>query len=224
VLSFSVFGIDMGESRKFEVVPYLSALSREKRTALLTALRAVAPSLNVWQFAQSVSERAGLEAGDVQQLCLEFSGWFTLVSDDSKFFQGIPNYLITGLAEPPEELKGSEAELRDYIREILQCDRTLGVTLKANEVMWREERVYNSAAVTTEVRPIYGTDPSGIPESAVIIHQLRLSYRSAVGESSLFVAMNIDQLAALQRALERAIRKENTLLRAAAYQYLGKER
>ena len=217
-------GSDMGESKKFEVVPFLSGLSREKRAALLTALRAVPPSLNVWQFAQSVAERAGLQAVDIHQFCMEFSGWFTLVSDDSKFFQGIPNFLITGLAEPPEELKGSDAELRDYIREILQCDRTLGVTLKANEVMWREERVYNSAAVTTEVRPIYGTDPLGIPESAVIIHQLRLSYRSVAGESSLFVAMNIDQLAALQRALERAIRKENTLVRAAAYQYLGKER
>jgi hypothetical protein len=214
----------MAESTEFDVARYLSGLTREKRAALLTGLRSTMPSINIWQFASNVAKRADLDDADVHKLCLEFSSYFRLVNDDPKFFQAVPNYVATGYAEPVEEPKGSVAELRDFVREILQCDRSLGVTLKANEVMWREERVYNAGAITTEVRPIYGTDPADTPENAVIVHQLRLAYRTAGSEASLFVAMNLEQLVALQRVLERAIQKENTLVRAGAYQYLGKER
>jgi hypothetical protein len=88
---------------------------------------------------------------------------------------------------------------------------TLTLTAKALDVSAADERIYHSCRIVTDVRPIFGDDPSKPPVSAVIVHSLQVTYYKDNRIESTHVALDDDDLMKLKEVVDRASSKAASL-------------
>jgi hypothetical protein len=130
---------------------------------------------------------------------------------------------------PPEELAGQvfrallEAGIDDksLLRESEQSFRqrlvrffeleTLLISAKAAGILQSHENLFCSARILTDVRPVFGSDPRVVPNSAVIVHMLNLSFHHEGEIKELYIAMDTLDIGLLREALDRAELKSESL-------------
>ena len=102
--------------------------------------------------------------------------------------------------------------LRKFLVAALSLENTVGTAAKAGYVLTQHERIFSSARVLTDVRPIFHQDISEKPGSALIIHMLRMTQRDNHGHlTDEYFALDSNDIRKLRALIERAIKKEETL-------------
>lgn len=190
------------------------------RERLVAALESTPPELFVRPFAAAVAHRAGSDAKFVEELLFFLAEWFALLSENPVEYLG---RIVEFLAKPPEGefRKGEELEvLQGQWRRVMTADATVGVTLKAFDLLRRQANAYQKAATTTEIRPVYLTDPTKAPQHAIVLHQLHVTYHTEYGAQTVHIAIDKASVAALIDVLQRALIKEQTLVDQKAYDFL----
>jgi hypothetical protein len=93
------------------------------------------------------------------------------------------------------------------------------VTAKAMLVMIEHDRVFSSARVFSELRPVFA-DSSLTPKAFVGVHQLKLEFQRNISQESqreaIFVAMDRTDLMSLRDVIDRAIAKHDALREVAS--------
>lgn len=195
-------------------------LADADRERLVAAFEHTEPQLFVRPFASAVAQHAIAGEKFVEELCFFLAEWFSLLSENPKAHL---DRIAEFLAGPPVGRSEHElSTLRGQWRRVMQADMTLGATLKAFYIWRRQANAYQSAATTTEIRPVYRSDVTLSPKHALVLHQLHISYLTEYGTQTTHVAMDSDSIAAMINTLERALVKEQTLIGQNAYHYLGK--
>ncbi len=113
---------------------------------------------------------------------------------------------ITGDAQRQERLVGR-------VRVLLQC-KALALLSKAVLLGGQHERLFASAQILTDVRPIFGADVEAEPdpEGAILVHTLRIHFvRGDGSHDSFLVAMADNDIEALTTVLRRATVKSDAL-------------
>ena len=101
-------------------------------------------------------------------------------------------------------------ESEDRLRSLLTADSALSVTAKAIAISSEHERVFTSARILTDLRPIFaGTPPQ--PKAAVVTHTLRIESHKEEGHTSEFFGLDVGDLRTLRDTIDRAISKEDSL-------------
>lgn len=100
---------------------------------------------------------------------------------------------------------------RTRIGVLLQAEATLGVTAKAVDLMAEHEKVYCSARVITDLRPIFSPDVTKEPTEILVVHNLRIGYHESGELCHTYFSMDASDLEDLQEMLERAVKKAKTL-------------
>jgi hypothetical protein len=72
-------------------------------------------------------------------------------------------------------------------------------------------RVFHSARILTDIRPVFGRDADVPPIGAVIAHVLKIDYFSQGDSGSLYVSLNNRDLELLRNLVDRAFTKLKTL-------------
>lgn len=114
-------------------------------------------------------------------------------------------------ANRPSVDKAGWKAVHSDLLQLLSLDDTLGVAAKASDLRSEFGHVYCSARILTDLRPIFGSDPSEPPPAAAIVHTLRLTYHEADNHRHFFVAMDQNDLRGLRRLIERALAKSASL-------------
>jgi hypothetical protein len=96
------------------------------------------------------------------------------------------------------------------LTQLLEWKASLSVTSKALEILTDAERVFYSAKVLTDVRPIFDDEGRNV-QAAVIIHNLRIHYGKDSEHHDFFVALDTNDIKELQSVLERADKKAESL-------------
>jgi hypothetical protein len=87
----------------------------------------------------------------------------------------------------------------------LLATRALAVTGKAVDLLYSNERNFLRSRIVTEIRPIFGDDPSEAPEAAIFAHRLEIEFVDPAGhERTLQFALDQEDLADLKATVERA--------------------
>lgn len=102
------------------------------------------------------------------------------------------------------------SELRERIAVLLQVPSVQQLS-KAADLLARDERVFHEARVTTDMRPIFEEDPSTVPQTAVILHNLTIVYHTSRGVEEWQVALDEADLLSLHNVVDRAVQKGRTL-------------
>lgn len=197
-------------------------LTDAERERLVAAIEQTAPELFVRPFASAVAQRAAVDAKFVEELCFFLAEWFVLLTENPGEWL---DRIVEFLARPQQDEAHSEQELetlRGQWRRVMQADTTLGATLKAFDIMRRQANAFQKAAATTEIRPVYRTDPKLAPTHAIVLHQLHITYQTEYGLQTTHVAIDSQSIHTLMNVLERALTKERTLIAQDAYHFLGK--
>ena len=199
-------------------------LEDANRERLVAALEQTPPELFVRPFAAAVAGRASAEMKSVEALCLFLMDWFAFLSENPT---GYLDRIVDFLSQPPDGESHTPQEtetLRGQWRRIMKADATVGVTLKAFDILRRQGNAYQKAATTTEIRPVYLMDPKEAPKHAILLHQLHVTYQTEYGTQTIHIAIDNMSIASLIGVLQRALIKEQTLIDQEAYDYLGKDR
>ncbi|MGH9280945.1 MAG: hypothetical protein ACRD12_23010 [Acidimicrobiales bacterium] len=88
---------------------------------------------------------------------------------------------------------------------------TIALTAKAMDIAQEHDRVFHTARVVTDIRPVYGDDATEPPFGAVITHVLRIdAFRNGRLED-YYVALDNSNLVHLRHAVDRALEKNDSL-------------
>jgi hypothetical protein len=89
---------------------------------------------------------------------------------------------------------------------------SLSVSAKAVLLQLENERRYHEARVLTDLRPVFGADPSQPPKAAIISHALRLAYHDNSNEiKEFYISLDSIDISEFIQVLVRAQEKEQTL-------------
>ncbi len=109
-------------------------------------------------------------------------------------------------------LKGKKYnETRDFFKEILTGDNSIGILSKRIFLEMENENILTKVNVITDFRPIFFSDPLIEPKYGLIKHTLGLTVQSPNGFKEYFITLNNQGLEELSRVVERARNKEKTL-------------
>jgi hypothetical protein len=124
-----------------------------------------------------------------------------------EFVSGIADSLQEAEAFPVAELPA----LKERLTKLLTL-KSMGIATKAASLKLEFERRFCSARILTDVRPVYGMDPSSQPDAVMIAHTLRVSYHDDSSElREVYITMDDDDLITLRELLDRAEKKTKSL-------------
>jgi len=105
----------------------------------------------------------------------------------------------------PEQQPGFE----QWLTRVLSS-RTITRLAKAFDIAIDYQFLFHVARILTDIRPVFADSPDDLL-GAVVTHTLKIDFYTREGHDELYVAMNDDDLAELERAVQRAKVKGESL-------------
>jgi hypothetical protein len=188
-------------------------LSTESIHHLLEALREAKPMLYISDLADHVNKKIGMNPdatrGIVRLLTRLYAARikFEMTSVDFvKEFRSAVDEEDKLRPEPEKwEIIGT------CLSDILSLDELLGVTSKALDVMIEHPNVFREARICTDIRPVFGPIPADPPSAVTLFHTLKIHYHEGNSHKEFFVALDSNDIRALQDVIHRATLKESSL-------------
>jgi hypothetical protein len=102
------------------------------------------------------------------------------------------------------------ADLRSRLAALLLIP---GVTAsaKALDLLSEHERLFLTARILTDLRPVFGEGEVATPTAALITHTLKIEYHDASGRDALYMALDDGDLEKFIEVLTRAQKKSSSL-------------
>jgi hypothetical protein len=192
-------------------------LPDEKFEAFLVALSKAGPQFNVADLAVEVANHLDLPLDLVGGVVgVLGSLYLTKNAEDIPTVAFVEQIVFPTLkrakAFSPEGVASQWERLRKFLLAALSMENTLGTAAKAGHILTQHERIFVTAGILTDIRPIFHQDVADKPEAALIIHMLRMTQRDNQGEfSDEYFALDSNDIRKIKSLIERAIKKEDTL-------------
>jgi hypothetical protein len=199
----------------------LVGLSATQSEALAAAIAKAKPTTSLSGLTAQISgAKTGLSRDELRNLIDMLASLYRLRTDLEAPASDIATALIElakdDAAFPPPR-QGWE-ELKGKLTKIFDADKTLGLTAKASELYYENERTLCPAncRILTDVRPVFLGGADTDPDSAIVQHTLKLAYHKNDELRHLYVSLDLGDIEYLQDVLERAALKEHSLRRRMA--------
>jgi hypothetical protein len=207
----------------------LVVLSPEQFEQLVSAIREARPAAAPEFFWKHVAERIPSVSSEIVESIIDELFSLNSASETS----GLPvdqfNKIILEAAVEDAKESGvpveSQTILQSRLTQLLDLKTSLALTSKALDVLTDAERVFYSAKILTDVRPVFDKAGARI-EAAVIVHNLRIHFGQDDEHRDFVVALDTGDVAKLRNVLNRADAKAKslqTMLEAAKVPYLAVE-
>lgn len=107
--------------------------------------------------------------------------------------------------------EGQEPRFRERLARVLSID-VLNVRAKAIALSNEHEHLFCTARIFTDMRPVYGDDPSAAPEAMTITHILKIHYHAAGNRMhEIYLGIGSSDIEAIREVLDRAEEKAKSL-------------
>lgn len=181
----------------------MSAKDLKLMSGLLEQLPPTPSHSEVTERLQTVEEGVGLDGEDLLSALLALH---SLHMTHGWAFEDIADTVSRSDRIDVDER--AQGNLRTRLTELLRS-RPLRELARATELSQECERLFHAARIITDVRPVFGDDPTLKPDSAIVFQTLRLEYFDTNdGQSRTFeVALTEGQVRSLANVCERAIAK-----------------
>lgn len=193
----------------------LRGVSDEEIEAVLSVLRRQASvSKSGKQLVPTIgSALSRFPAGDVEKIAETLAALYYVIADSDIPVAKFASDVIEALSKAGETFTDEEkTRFAERIVRLLGVE-DLSVTSKAARLQSDFENVFHEAKVLTDVRPVFGTVIEGPPKGFVITHTLKCEYHDgSMRRTSLYIALDQDDLEALKRSVERAQQKALSIL------------
>jgi hypothetical protein len=111
-----------------------------------------------------------------------------------------------------DELKPDQVpRFREKLIRVLGSD-ALNIAAKAVALLSEHERLFCSARIVTDARPVYGKNVSEPPDAMIITHILKIDYHVAGGNlDEIYIGLDSNDIKELRDVIDRAEEKTKSL-------------
>jgi hypothetical protein len=192
----------------------LGRLTDEQAAALLAKLQQSGPVLFRGDVGPFIPEDVpGLSGGDAVELMTALLGAGSYQSSSGTSAE---QFAANVAASNDLKLQPAErASLRSRLAALLSIP-SVAASTKALDLQSEHERLFHSARVLTDLRPVFGNEEITSPTATLITHMLKLEYHEESGHEALYVALDDGDIEQLIRVLSRAREKSESLRRLVA--------
>ena len=208
----------------------LFLLPNDGKEKVLEVLTRATPTVGVSYYERKLREVEGIPRRAAREIVRFFLGAYN-VAEAERDVPGIAEAVANNLQELKDERLTDTPEdeyenFKKFLSGILEAN-LFGLSAKALGIMTQHKTIYSSADLISDIRGVFDTSaPEEKPQGAVIVHNLRVETRSDTVSKELYVALDIDDVKALQEVLRRAIQKHSSLRKTiedAGVTYIGLE-
>ncbi len=185
---------------------------------LVNALKRAEPTLGTMKLANNLGPIENLEPETITDILLSVSSLNNYREEIDASVEdtvGDVNFIITtrekdSLFSRPERQESFKKRLTALLQnEQVYCSsKALGLTNNY-------DKVYYSAKVISDIRPIFGTNTADKPKASLVTHTLKIHFAHFKDDEwvheDTYVTMDINDIRRLKEVLSRAERKERTL-------------
>ncbi len=187
----------------------IAELDDDLFNSLMSAIGEATPTLTREQFSDQISQKVKLpDEGDHLEAVLRTA--FVLYGfrertgiSTQDLTQAVTDSATVTKAEFPADKR---EKLRSRLALLLSFDKSLGVTLKALDVMTEHERIFCRARILSDIRPVFAEELESAP-GAMIIHNLQIGFHKAGKHQEYYFALDTDDIQKLKKIIERAEKK-----------------
>lgn len=204
---------------RYNDLKILISLTTEQRNILVEELKKIAPTTLELSpdICSSISNKLGINEAqfeDIFDFLLEL--YFIYYLDElelslNKFLDDFQSALLdSGEESLISEIKDWDS-FKKFLNHILQLDENIGIIAKGKYIALDHSNMYQRSRIYTDIRPIFTRDIEKIKPTALIYHNLKLSYIEKGKGDYIFLILDYKDLVELKKIIERAMKKEKGL-------------
>lgn len=190
-------------------------LGSEQREMLQHAIANISPSLKTRRLSEAIAEQIRTAPAPIHRMLAMFMSMYEIRTEQKMsaraFAQAICDFAAASARTELKPPDNNWEPIRNSLAAILSLDKTVGVIAKGFGVVSEFERLFESARVVTDLRPVFGDKVTDRPVALAVVHELRVKYYAADGSKEFFVSLDSSNIKLLREAMERALQKEDTL-------------
>jgi hypothetical protein len=183
----------------------------EVREKLVVAIRDVPPTLRMEAFSRQLAPKIGVPEDDLSEIFTALAGMYLALEQSPLPPESFANWITHDLQQQEAEESGNWEGFKRCITAIITSPNAFTLTAKALEVFTAHEKLFSSARILTDLRPVFGSDPATGAAAAVVSHMLQITYREDSELRDMFLAIDMNDIINLESALARARLKERSI-------------
>ena len=191
----------------------LLKLSEDSFSQMVSALEGVGPKLFPDNLSsQMISKIKGVSPEDVSEIITTIMSLSSHRMHDDSTAEELAEQVVQAAIEANIPIKSDKERItfKDRLLKFFELN-TLFVSAKALGILLSNENLFCSARILTDIRPVFGTDPTVAPTAVVMVHMLDLGYHKDGELKHLYIAMDSLDIEILREVLDRADLKTETL-------------
>ena len=191
----------------------LLKLSEDSFSQMVSALEGVGPKLFPDNLSsQMISKIKGVSPEDVSEIVTTIMTLSSHRMHDDSTAEELAEQVVQAAIEANIPIKSDKERITFKYRLLKFFElNTLFVSAKALGILLSNENLFCSARILTDIRPVFGTDPTVAPTAIVMVHMLDLGYHKDGELKHLYIAMDSIDIDTLREALNRAEMKAESL-------------
>jgi hypothetical protein len=192
----------------------LSQINSEEAAELAARVEKLPVGADVKEFQIAIKEETGLSETSFLSANAIFSLGGLLLDDEGEVEQLAEDLSDAFCKGSKEEVSPAQKEqLRQNLITIFKKAENLKKTFKAYQLLLENTHNYQKSRVITDMRLIFEDDFNKVPQSGLIIHQLKLEYLENNEQKAFFITLDSNNILKLKEDLNRAIEKEACIKR-----------
>jgi hypothetical protein len=204
-------------SRYKTALAHVSSLSDDAMSSVIAAFEKIQPSVLDRDFPEKIAHKVqGISHEEGRTLLDALLSLYILKSNSAKSVKEVSLDVTQTLATdnaadffPNQQVA---ERFQDRLVKLLSID-AVEVCAKATGLRGEYEKIYGSARLLTDVRPIFGDDIDSSPIGVLVTHNLKIEFLESGQQREIFVALDSKDVEELIEVLNRAKSKELTLKR-----------
>ena len=191
-------------------------LPTEEATKFSSALEGAKAQFNGPELAKSIVPTCALSPALIYSIVEVLINVYRAGEPQKPFETFLDGSVKPALVHAKTFSEGKEEEewgrLRQFLLHALSLEGILGTTAKAGEILTGHEKIFETARVMTDFRPIFHVDVSEKPDAGLVIHMLKITQRDKHSRKfDTYYALDTNDIEKLMGVLDRAVKKEKAL-------------
>jgi hypothetical protein len=201
--------------KQLSAIASLAVLPEDRVKILGEAIERTAPTLNSSAFFKNVGTNAtGMQTEQVEAMVEALCGLSFIKESKhlsiSDLTTAIVDAALEANADEFNQIDTNRDILADRLSDLLQLEKSLGVTAKALNVMTDYERIFCGVRILSDMRPVF-TSSAESASAGFVVHNLSIHFHENGEHKEFFVALDNSDLDSLKDAIARAEKKTGFL-------------
>jgi hypothetical protein len=189
----------------------LSVLDNGRFSILIESLGKQAINKSISKLANNVVSDTDLNKEEVKEIFYSIAYLVSYLEDEGDI-EDITADVVETLLESGLLKKDLEESLNSRIIQLLK-DKKIFYAYKSTDIITENSKLFISAKILTDIRPIFDLNPEVPPIAGVTLHKLHIHYQadSAAPHQDFYITLGSDDIQELLSVLFRAEDKEKSL-------------